>query len=333
VTPEEKVRMASARPVDPEVYEACLRAQFQLDSHRYKEAWEYIQEAIKKDPTYAPAHYVLASYYTSHIWRTTADPQDVFPEARAAANKALELDETLADAHRVKAFIQYAHDWDWSGAERHYRRALELNPGLFRTHSSYSLFLNQMRRHEEAIAEAKRAQELNPLSWGPKVNLGVILRSAGRYEEAIEQLQETIEMFPDNGQAYYQLGVAYSLRGMQEEAFAAYHEANALPGAENMRTRASLASAYARSGRRDEARKILGELLDLEKQSYVSPWAIAIVYVSLEEKEQALQWFEKAYEVRDENMSSLSTLQDVFPDHIWDDPRFQDLLRRMNFPE
>jgi tetratricopeptide (TPR) repeat protein len=334
VTPEEEARLAHTRPVNPDVYEACLRAQFLLTYYRSEEAREYIQEAINKDPTYAPAYALLASYYMQLAYHSDAAPKAVFPPARAAATKALELDATLAEAHEALAFIRTAYDWDWSGAERQYRRALDLNPGLSSARSSYSLFLSAMGRHEEAIAEAKKAQELDPLSPSSNWPLGTAFRVARRYDEAIEQLQETIEMFPDVGMGYCQLAWAYRQSKMYEETVDAFQKAITLPGGDNLRTKSNLAHAYARSGRRAEALEILDELHELEKRSYVPPGYVTLIYIGLGKKEEALQWLEKAYEVRDADMFMFKFIPlEPLNDAIRDDPRYQDLLRRMNFPQ
>ena len=189
-----------------------------------------------------------------------------------------------------------------------------------------------MRRHDEAIAEAKRARELNPLSPESNFELGATLRFSRRYQEAIELLQETIEIYPDHGPTYLQLGWTYGQTERYEEAVASFQEANAILG--DLRSKAMLAQTYAILGRRDEALKTLDEMLELEKRSYVPPIYIATIYHGLGESEQALQWFEKAYEVRDIDMGMYQViLQEPFHDGDYDDPGFQDLLRRMNFPE
>jgi tetratricopeptide (TPR) repeat protein len=329
----EEARLARAHPVDPEVYEACLRAQFQLTHNRPEEAKEYIQEAINKDPTYAPAYALLARYYIQLAYYSDAAPKAVFPPARAAATRALELDQTLAEAHIALANILTRYDWDWSGAERQFRRALELNPGLYSAHSYYSQFLSAIERHEEAVAEAKKAQELDPLSPLSNWSLGMAFRMARRHEEAIEQLQMTIEMYPNNAMVYAQLAWAYRQTRRYEEAETAFQKAILLGGRETS-SRAVLAHAYALSGRRNEALKILDELLELEKRSYVPPGYIALVNIGLGEKEQALQWLEKAYEVHDAEVYLFKFIPlEPLNDAIRDDPRYQDLLRRMNFPE
>jgi len=157
MTPEEEVRLARAPPVDPEVHDACLRAQFYLQSFRLEEAKAYIQEAIKKNPTYALAYALLGLYYMQLPYSTPSAPKDFFPMAKAATTKALELDATLAEAHLNLAKILSAYDWDWLGAERQYRRAIELNPGLMDAHRHYGQFLSAMGRHEQAIVEAKKS--------------------------------------------------------------------------------------------------------------------------------------------------------------------------------
>jgi TolB-like protein/Tfp pilus assembly protein PilF len=334
VTPEEEARLSRARRVDPEVYEACLRAQFKLNYTRPEEAKKYIQEAIEKDPTYAPAYALLARYYAQLTYFAASAPKDVFPKAKAAATKALEFDETLAGARASLALVLYAYDWDWLGAERQFRRALELNPGLADAHRSYSMFLSAMGRHEEAIAEARRAQDLDPLEPFVNLGLGAAFRFASRYDEAIEQLQDAIEMYPTHGFTYTHLGWAYGRGGRYREALAAFQEANTLLGEGDLRNRAMFAHTCALSGRRDQAQKILDELQELEKRRYVPPMYIAMIYISLGKKEKAIQWLEKAYEVRDGDMFLLKfTPLEPLNDDLRGDPRFQDLLRRMNFPE
>jgi tetratricopeptide (TPR) repeat protein len=274
----------------------------------------------------------LARHYNSLAFFTASAPKDVFPKAKAAATKALELDATLAEAHATLAFILFAYDWDWSGAERQYIRALELNPGHVDARGYYSLFLSAMGRHEEAIAEAKRAQEQDPLSPSANMWLGVAFRFARLYEESIRQLKETIEMYPNHGNTHFHLGWTYCDRRMYEEAAAAFQKAITYLG--DSRSKASLAHAYALSSRRDEALKILDELHEMEKRSYVPPMFIAVIYTGLGKYEQALQWYEKAYKVRDGEMFIYKVnLLQYHDEAVRDDPRFQDFLRRMNFPE
>jgi TolB-like protein/Tfp pilus assembly protein PilF len=332
LTAEEQSRLTRDRAVDPEVYEACLKARFHFEYSQPDEAKEYIQKAMTLDSTYAPAYALLARYYISLAYLRTSSPKEVFPKAREAATKALELDERLAEAHGRLAFVMCAYDWDWLGAEIEYRRALELNPGLVMTRSYYSNFLSAMGRHEEAMAEAQKAQELDPLSPSSNMWMGVAFRFARRYDESIEQLQETTTMFPNHPFAQFQLGWTYCYKQMYEEAAAAFIKASNLVG--DSRSKASLAHAYALSGRRDEALKILDELHELEKRSYVPPGFIAFAYIGLGQTDQALRWFEKAYEIPDGEMFLYRTMFRIYPYKAFrDDPRFQDLVRRMNFPQ
>jgi tetratricopeptide (TPR) repeat protein len=334
VTADEESRLAQSRPVDPRAYEAFLRARHHLSFWRLEEALVHIRAAIDRDPTYAPTHALLARYYVLLAYRINLAPKEVFPKARAAVTTALKLDPSLAFAHAVSAYIRSAFDWDWEVAEREYRLALELNPGIDAVHSSYSLFLSAVCRHEEAIAEAMKARELNPLDPQSNMNLGKAFHFARRYEEAIEQLQETIEMYPDFYEVYAQLGFVYGRKGLAEEAVASLQKAITLSGGSNLRTKAWLAQAYALWGKRKEVLKILDELLEQQERRYVPPAHIGSIYMGLGQKERALQWFEKAYEARDADMAWIQNEPLLtFSDDIRSDPRFKDLLRRLNFPE
>jgi serine/threonine-protein kinase len=334
VTPEEKARLARTRPVDPEVYEACLKAQFYLRYFKLEEAKAYIQEATNKDPSYALSYALLAQYYVQRTSVTASAPAVFFPKAREAVTKALELDPTSAEAHLLMASILAYHDWEWSDAERQYRQAIELNPGLMDAHRLYGSFLTVMGRNEEAIAEAKIAKELDPLSLSSNTWLGATFFYTQRYKKGIELLQETSDTDPDYPPAHWHLAHVYVYRGMYEEAAAASQKVSTLLGESDSTGKAMLATSYARSGSRDEALKILDELQELEKQRYVPPMYIAFIYISLGEKDQALQWLEKAYSVRDHYMFSLKMYsRGTLFDNLRDDPRFQDLLRRMKFPD
>jgi serine/threonine-protein kinase len=302
----------------------------QLEYWRLDLAEEYVQEALRRDPSYAPAHALLAHIYNLRAYRSAVAPREIKPRARVAAKKALELDETLAEGHAALASVLAHYDWDWSGAETEYRRALELNPALVWERTVFSLFLSAMERHEEAIAEAERAVELDPLSPQSSMNLGRAFNFAGRYEEATRQLQATIEAHPNFDTAYFHLGASYGRRGMYEEAITAIEEAIRLTDGGTLSQRAWLGHYYALSGRNKEALAILDELEELEKRRFVPPLAIAAIYIGLNRKEQALQRLEEAYEVHDGYMYLLKVLPLPF---IQSEPRFQDLLRRMNFPE
>jgi tetratricopeptide (TPR) repeat protein len=251
-------------------------------------------------------------------------PVDARRQSEEAARKALEIDNEMAEAHVALGSVKHSN-WDWAGAEQEYKQAIELKPNYPQAHSGYGALLVSKGRMEEAIAEANRAQELDPFSLAISSQRGFILENARRYDEAIEQLLRVIAMDQDNYQAHWFLGHTYAADGRFAEAIAASEKAVALsrtPGALGF-----LGMCYGVSGRKAEANKILNELLELNRNRYVSPPAFANVYIGLGDKDQAFFWLEKAYQDRSNYIAYLK----VFPavDVLRSDPRFDDLLRRM----
>ncbi len=333
VTPQEQARLARAHLINPEAHEAYLNGRYYWNlrtEEGLKKGMEYFQQAIEKDPDYALAYAGLAdSYVVLTEWGLMA-PKEGFPRAKAAASKALEIDETLAEAHVPLAAAKYGYEWDWAGGERELRRAIELNPGYASAHQWYAEYLSYTGRHNEAIAEIKRAQELDPLS--PMVNqlVGGLLIFARRYDDAIAELRRTLELNPEFYPAHMNLGYAYGQQKHYAEAISEYQKAIALQEG-NPGLKAKLARAYALSGKRREALKIASDLRQLSKQRYVSAYDAAQIYTALGDFDRAFVLLEKAYQ---EHASFLMLLQ-VEPanDPLRSDPRFQDLLRRMNFPQ
>ena len=332
VTPQEQTRLASARPVNPEAYEAYLRGRYfwnKRTEEAVKKAIEFFGQALEKDPTYALAYVGLADCYGVLGDYSFLSPKEAFPRAKAGATKALELDETSAEAHTSLAIIKDDYEWDWPGAEREFKRALELNPNYATAHHWYSDHLEIVGRHDEAIAEIKRAQQLDPLSLIIKAIVGRRFHSARRYDEAVEQLRQTLEMDPNFAVAHWLLGETYEQKAQYESAIAEYQKARTASGG-SVYVVAALGRAYAAAGKRREALKILGELEELSKRRYVSASSVADIYIALGEKDQALEWLEKGYRDRDEGMVRLNWEATLDP--LRSDPRFQGLLRRMNFP-
>jgi serine/threonine protein kinase/Tfp pilus assembly protein PilF len=325
LTPEEQSRLASgrARPVNPEAYEVYLRGRYQLDGWRdVPKAYQSFTQAIEKDPTFAPAYAGLASCAI-----TGGAPPDVLAKARDAADKALELDPMLAQAHGMSAFLK-VFEWDWTGAERESKRALELNPSDADAHAAYATFLAATGRFDEAIAEMKQAHELDPAGLSSNLALGWVYTKARRYDDAIAQFRRTLDLNPNLALTRRELAWAYTFKGMYEEALAEYRKLG-LP------TDSMLAYLYAVSGRRAEALKMIRDLerRGLERQrrgEYTSPYHMAVPYAGLNDKEKALALLEQGYKVRDGNM--WITKVELSFDNLRSDPRFQDLLRRMNFP-
>jgi len=250
------------------------------------------------------------------------------PKAKAAAEKALQIDETLGEAHASLANVKERYDWDLAGAEREYKRAIELNPNYATAHQWYGLNLAVMERYPEAIAEIKQAQELDPLSLIINMNAGWFLYFARQYDEAIEQCQKTLELDPNFAGTHWMLGQAYRQKRMYQEAIAEFQKAIGLSEGDPIR-RAVLGHAYAVAGKRGEAEKIISELKELSKQRYFPPYFIALIYVGLDDKDHAFEWLEKAFAERSAGLIYLK-VEPMF-DPVRSDPRFHDLLRRVGF--
>ncbi len=332
LTSRGQVRLASSRPVDPEAYETYLKGRYYSSKRTEKDlkkSIEYFQQAIKKDPDYAPAYSGMADAYTLLGYRGILPSNEALPRGKAAALKAVELDDSLAEAHASLAFIAETHEWDWPTAEREYKRALELNPGYAAGHNWYAGYLMYVGRFEEGIVEARRARDLDPLSLPVNNALAGRLLLAGREKEAIEQSQKTLEMDPNFAPAHNELGWAYLRKGMNEEAIAEFQKEAALSGSDPDES-IDLGYAYAVVGKRDEAKRILAKLKRKRERSFVPPTALGIISGALGEKDEAFAWLEKAYELRDPQLTYLKVGRRYTPLHS--DPRFQDLLRRMGLP-
>jgi len=332
ITPHEAVRLAAARVVNPAAYDAWLKGWFQytrLSPASLRNCLEYAAAAIAIDSSYAPGHALAASCHNMLPHVSTVAPEDSFPKAQAAARRALQLDEDLADARFALAWTLAAYDWDWTGAEREYRRGLELNPGSALGHARFGWFLSWLGRFDEGIAEVTRAQELNP--FGPDVIEAAAAAHwvERRYDKTIQIARRATVLEPTYGYGYHRLGLGYTETGSYEDAIAALETAVRLSGgATNLRS--ALGRAYALSGRTRESRRVLEELLDLNQRSYVGPLQIAIIHTALGETDEALRWLEKAYRGRDANMVLMKVLPALDP--LRDHPRFRDLLERMKFP-
>jgi serine/threonine-protein kinase len=326
-------RLASSRPVDPEAYEANLKGRYYSGKRTEKEvkkSIEYFQQAIEKDPNYASAYSGMADAYALLGYRGWLPSNEALSRGKAAALKAVGLDDSLAEAHASLAFIAETLEWDWPTAEREYKRALELNSGYAEGHNWYAGYLMYLGRFEEGITEAKRARELDPLSLAINNALGGRLLLAGRVDEAIEQIQKTMEMDTNFAPAHNQLGWAYLRKGMNEVAIAEFQKEMALSGGDPDES-VDLGFAYAILGKKDKAKKILAKLERKREQTFVSPASLGIVSGALGEKDEAFAWLEQAYELRDPQLTYLKVGPKFTP--LRSDPRFQDLLRRMGLPQ
>ena len=325
---EDEKRMTKSYTANPEAYQDYLKGRYwsnKQNEEGLNKGIEYFQQAIETDPTYAPAYSGLADCYNVLGGLDFVTPNEVYPKAEAAALKALEIDESLAEAHASLGLLKADYHWDRSGAEREFQRAIELNPNYAYAHQWYALSLEDAGRTAEALAQSKRALELDPLSIPINRNLGYTFYFARQYDQAIEQLQKTLELDPGFVPALAVLGSAYLQKSMYQEGIAEFEKALSIaPG--NTQALWRLGYAYAVTGRRAEAQKVVD---DLSKKKYVPAVTMAIIYTGLGQKDQAFQWLEKSYEEHDSGPFSFIKVYPIF-DPLRSDPRFQDLLRRMN---
>ena len=326
---EEMKRLTKRYTDNPEAYQLYLKGRYfweKRTAEDLKKAIGYFEQAIGLDPHYALAYAGIALCHGPLGVLGYLPPWETAPKMKAAAIKALEIDDTLAEAYAALATLKAFYEWDWAGAERAFKRALELNPNYASAHLWYGLYLDALGRHEESIAEKKRAQELEPLSLIINAGIGFSFYLAREYDQAIAAQRKTLELDPNFFLEHSNLGLAYEAQGMYEKAIAEHQKAVAFSGGAIL-TLASLGHAYAVSGKRAEAQKILDELHELSKQRYVSPFRIAIIYKGLGKKDQAFAWLEKAYEERDPALNHVK----VEPrcDSLRSDPRFTALLKKM----
>jgi DNA-binding winged helix-turn-helix (wHTH) protein/TolB-like protein/Flp pilus assembly protein TadD len=314
-----------------EAYQAYLKGRFFWNKRTvasFRNAVAHFQQAIRLDPNYALAYVGLADTYTLLSFFTIAAPNDVFPKAQEAANRALAIDPTLAEAYVALGQVKSVYEWDWDGAEEQFQKGLALNANDPNLHHWRSLNLMAMGRLEDARASMQRALALDPLLLITKVNLGRIDYYAGRYDQAIEQYRRALELDGNFARAHLRLGMAYAQRGQYVEALAEFDKTREIAG-DTPQVAAHIAHTLALSGKKSEARARLAELERPSARQYVPPYDIALIFVGLGEKEQAFAWLEKAYTDRSSEMIYFKIEPMLAP--LRSDPRFQDLLRRMKF--
>jgi serine/threonine protein kinase/TolB-like protein/Tfp pilus assembly protein PilF len=331
LTGEDEKRMAKSYTANPEAYEDYLKGRYwwnKTTEEGMHAGIEYFQQAIEKDPSYALAYAGLADSYNFLALFGFVPPKEGYPKAKEAALKALEIDDTLAEAHTSLAFIKTMYDWDWAGGEREFQRAVQLNPSYAPAHMWYgAMALRKTGRHEEAIAEQKRALELDPLSLLTNMALGAEFLSARQNDQAIEQERKTLEMDPNFITARLFLGYAYLQKSMYREGTAEFEKALAIsPG--NAVLLSGLGQVYALAGRRAQAQKVLEQLSELSKQKYIPSWSSAPIYAALGDKDKAFEWLGKSYAER--SIGTTDVKVSPIYDSLRSDPRWADLLRRMN---
>ena len=331
LTLDERSRLAPTRAVAAKAYEAYLLGRHFLDSgteEGLKKAFDQFTRALEIQNDYADAYAGIASYYAILPFHSTLSPAKVFPKARAAAEKAVELDQSLPEGHASLAYIRAYYEWDWAGAEREFRRALDLRPNFADAHFSYSRFLAASGRMGEAVAEIKAAEELDPRSLALKANTALLSYFQGRYDDALKALLEISRADPKLPMAHWGIGLSYEQKGMGPAALASLEEAARLSKGLNIRT--SLAHARALFGQRAEARQDLTLLTERSRKGYVPSYHFAVVYTGLGEKDRAFEWLERAYLERSTVLAYLRIDPRLAP--LRADSRYADLLRRIGFP-
>jgi TolB-like protein/DNA-binding winged helix-turn-helix (wHTH) protein/Flp pilus assembly protein TadD len=316
---------------DPDAYALYLKGRYHVEKYTQAEFFAGVEDfhrATNLDPKYASAYAELSIAYAM-VDDVFLSPNEAMPIATEAAKKALELDESLPESHMAVALVDFNYNYDWDGAERELQRAIELAPSNREVHQFYGWLLTTMGRSEKAIEESRHAVEIEPLSIDANTTLGSTLYYAHRYDQAIKQLRRVSELDPDYGYSHMFLGAAYEQQGELAAALEELQKANLLQD-EMPWTLGQLGHAYARSGRKSEAEQVLKEFMRRSEHGYVPAYDIAMVYAGLGRKEQALKLLEKAYSDRCSTLMFVKV--DPALDSLHSDPRFVDLLRRMNFP-
>jgi len=326
---EQKKRLIKRQTRSTEAYQLYMHGRFheaRRTEASIRQSLECFQLAVQRDPSYALAYAAIADVYLTALIYSVIAPSIGLPKARAAVGKALELDDSCAEAHAVLAYIQSVYDWDAVGSEKEFRRAMEINPNDSTTLLRGGICLAYQGRLGEAEATLRRALETDPLSLAVNIYLGAVLGFGRRYEAAAEQLRKTLDMDPNFADAEYWFAGMLWMSGKREEAFIHIQRACALSGGD-VRIRCVLAAFQAFSGHKEEALAQLRELLVLAEQRYVSPAHLAQVYFGLGDLETMFDRMEKAFQERDAALHPL--LRSPFLDALHPDPRFQDLQRRL----
>jgi len=329
VTPEEKQRIAKSASINPDVYELYLRGRYlcgQWTPNEMKVAVRYLEQAIAQDPIYAPAYAELAMCYTDLAFFQYVSPVEIYPVAKDAALKALEIDDDLAEAHTALGAVYYQMDWRFREADIAFKRAIELNPNNSRTLVYYAWMLAETGRSEEALVPARRAQELDPFNVSANVAVAEALYHSRDYDKAIKEYRKNLDLSPNEPAVHYFLAWPYEQKGMFEAAIALYKKAVALSEGAPVYL-AALGHAYALAGKRNEALKILSQLQDPSSTLLPSSFHLALVHIGLGNDDRAFQLLGDAIQERAFHLIYLNA--DPKFDRLRSDPRFDDLLKMM----
>jgi DNA-binding winged helix-turn-helix (wHTH) protein/TolB-like protein/Tfp pilus assembly protein PilF len=328
----ERLRLRKRYTENYEAWQLYLQGRYfwnKRTAEGLQKSLSYFQQAVEKDPRYALAHAGQADCYLVLSDYGVLRPDEALLQAKFAAQQALTLDETLAEAHASMGFIARNYDYDWPSAEREFKRALELNPNYATAYHWYALYLAALTRFDEAFTAGQRAQELDPLSFAISAAVGVIHVYARQYEQASEVYRKMLELDPRFHRARQLLGAVYQKQGQHRAAIAELEHARRSD--DRLEILAWLGAAYAAAGQRDKARQIVAQLQNLSTQRYVVPYDVALTFINLGEKDAAFAWLERAYAERSGAITSLKV--DPRVDSLRADPRFADLLRRMGLAQ
>ncbi len=328
---KEEKRFTKRPTENAQAYDAFVRGRYYWNKRTNEgmlKGLDYFREAIRLDPNYAEAYEGVADSYAALGLYAAIPPNEAFPAARAAANKALQMNDDLADAHATLGFIDFYYDWNGPAAQNEFQQAFDVNPNYAMAHSWNAESLAAMGRFQEALVESQRAVEEDPLSSIVNSNAGWTFCLAGHYEEAIETLHKAIDIDPEFPRTHFRLGDVYETRGLYDQAISEFTKAVQLSGGDVYYT-ANLGHAYAMAGKTKEAQQILDSLLHRSDQRYVPAFAVALVYAGLKNNDQALGWLEKASTDHSTSMAYLKV--DPSLHSLSSDPRFSKLLQHENF--
>jgi DNA-binding winged helix-turn-helix (wHTH) protein/TolB-like protein/Flp pilus assembly protein TadD len=333
LTGTQKKELAKHYTEDTEAYQSYIKGRYywnKRDQDGLSKAIGYFENAILKDPNYALAYAGLADSYATLGVVEDQSSKDLMPKARSAALRALELDDELAEAHASLGYVKHRYEWDWAGAEKEFKRALELNDDYAAAHQWYGWYLISETRFDEAQAEFRRAEQIDPLSLYTNLTAGIPYYFLGQYESAAAQYKKVIEMDPNFWLAHRWLAKTFEQQHKYDEAIAEFQTVIKLHGG-NMAQAPALGCVYALAGRQSEARQVLAELLRLEKQKYVSPYNVAMIYATLGDNDQSLAWLGKDLKERGADLVFLRVERRF--DALRSDPRFADLIKQVGIPQ
>jgi len=332
---EQQQKLASRASDDPEAYRLYLKGRDFLVGNQQEmdKSVDYLQQAVARAPEYALAHAGLAEAYTRQAFLRASDRDEPLRKARAAVDRALELDPDLAEAHTALGLVRFYFEWDWAGAESEFRRALELNPGSRAVQEEYGWFLTAMGRLDEGLAQSRRAAELDPLSTGPVHDIAISHMARGDLDLAAATFRRAIDINPNWTWGYIKLGRTLARQRKCPDALAQAEIAERrIAGGAAPLSRSWLGATYAICGETVRARQKLDELHALSQKQYVDPVTFADIHASLGEMDEALRWYERAYEDRTPNMAYASIMPRIDPG-LAGNPRYEAIVRRMGFPQ